>query len=143
MTLVFEWYCLNVDRLIVALAKDVRKDFYPYFCPSILRECVNLSNTAEPEQIDWVFTCLAYLFKYLRTSIVRNMNNVLPELLPLLSSNKPPYINNFAAESFAYIARKVIDKTEFLRLCLKNIKNNQEVSDQSDNFSVLIDILKN
>lgn len=130
MCIVINVYHLLFRRLIVAIAKDLRKIFFPHFCPSILQECVNLLDTREPEQIEWVFTCLAHLFKYLWKPIIRNIHSVLPELLPLLSNDKPQYINNFAAESFAYVARKVTDKVQFLSSCLKSIKNNREVSTQ-------------
>lgn len=115
-------------RIIVAVAKDLSKEFYQFFYPSILRESIRLLDTREPDQIEWIFTCLAYLFKYLWVPIVRNISSILPELLPLLSSSQPEYIINFAAESFAYVARKVRDKSQFLKLSLRNIKNSDDVS---------------
>lgn len=84
-------------------------------------------DTKDPDQIECVFTSLAYFFKCLRPSIIKNINSVLPELLPLLSDSKPSYINNFAAESFAFVARGVRNKSQFLNLSLKNVKNNPDV----------------
>lgn len=111
------------------MAKDLRKEFFQYFNPGILQECIKLLDTREVEQIEWTFTCLAHLFKYLWASIVKHINIILPQLLPLLSSSRPHYINNFAAESFAFVARKIRDKLQFLMLSLKNVKNNPDVSD--------------
>lgn len=124
----FDFKLLLFYRLIVAVAKDLSKEFFPFFNPTVIRECVRLLDTREPDQIESVFTCLAHLFKYLWSPIVKNISSVLPELLPLLSNSKPEYINNFAAESFAFVARKVRDKSQFLMLSLKNVKNNQDVS---------------
>ncbi|CAK9187540.1 unnamed protein product, partial [Ilex paraguariensis] len=93
-------------ELLVAIARDLGEDFYPFFHLQILPECVELLNSREPEQIECVFNCLAHLFKYLWVHIVRKISNVLPHLLPLLSSSRPKYINEFAAESFAFVARK-------------------------------------
>lgn len=129
----FKFFCVfqflfSFFRIIVAVAKDLSKEFYQFFYPSILRESIRLLDTREPDQIEWIFTCLAYLFKYLWVPIVRNISSILPELLPLLSSSQPEYIINFAAESFAYVARKVRDKSQFLKLSLRNIKNSDDVS---------------
>lgn len=123
-----------IRRLIVAVAKDLRKEFFPYFNPGVLQECIRLLDTREVEQIEWVFTCLAHLFKYLWANIVKNINVILPQLLPLLSSTRPSYINNFVAESFAFVARKVRDKLQFLMLSLKNVKNNRDVSNFKSMF---------
>lgn len=88
---------------------------------------MRLLDSRDPEQIECVFNCLAHMFKYLWAPIVKNINSVLPDLLPLLSCSKPRYINEFAAESFAFVARKVKDKPSFVRLSLKNVKKNQDV----------------
>lgn len=84
-------------------------------------------DTREPEQIECVFSSLAHFFKYLWAPIAKNINLVLPDFLPLLSSSKPKYINEFAAECFAFVARKVKDKKSFVKLSLKNVKKNQDV----------------
>jgi U3 small nucleolar RNA-associated protein 20 len=52
---------------------------------------------------------------------------VFNDLLPLLEDSKPDYVNNFAAESFAFVARKVKDKRAFLLLVLKTLKKHPEV----------------
>lgn len=45
-------------------------------------------------------------------------------LLPLLSDTQPVYINRFAAESFAFVVRKIKDKESFLKLVLHILENN-------------------
>lgn len=122
---------ISCYRLLVAIAQDLRKDFYPFFHPLILRECLTLLESRVPEQVECVFNCLAHLFKYLWAPIVKNISNVLPDLLPLLSSSRPKYINEFAAESFAFVARKVKDKPGFVKLSLKNVKKNRDVRNLS------------
>ncbi|XP_054276631.1 small subunit processome component 20 homolog [Macrosteles quadrilineatus] len=114
-------------ELIVALAQDLRQEFYPFYS-NLLTKILNLLNTKDTDQLEWTFTCLAYLFKYLWRFLVRDLNIVFEQLLPLLSSSRPQCINNFAAESFAYVARKVKDKRNFLKLVLKSvIKSNDGV----------------
>lgn len=118
---------LNYFRLTVAVSKDLQKEFYEYY-PKFLDVLFALLNTKDTDQLEWTFTCLAYLFKFLWRILVKDINAVFTALLPLLSDDKPEYINNFAAESFAFVARKIKDRKSFLTLILKAVKNNQDVS---------------
>ncbi|XP_033340653.2 small subunit processome component 20 homolog [Megalopta genalis] len=106
-----------VLELVVAVSKDLQKDFYIYF-PKFLSVITDLLQTKDTEQLEYVFTALAYLFKFLWRYLVKNINTVIDLLLPLLSDTQPAYINNFAAESFAFVVRKVTDKDHFLRTIL-------------------------
>lgn len=113
-------------RIVIAVAKDLQREFYQYY-PQLLEVLIDLLNTKDAEQLEWTFTCLAYLFKFLWRSLVKDINNVFNALLPLLSDNKPDYINSFAAESFAFVARKVRDRKAFLTLLLKAVRNKHDV----------------
>ncbi|XP_026828311.1 small subunit processome component 20 homolog [Ooceraea biroi] len=110
-------------ELIVAVARDLQKDFYEYF-PEFLSEIVCLLQTKDAEQIEYTFTTLAYLFKYLWRYLIRNVRTVLALLLPLLADTQPVYINRFAAESFAFVVRKIKDKDSFLKLVLQILRDN-------------------
>ncbi|KYN12679.1 Small subunit processome component 20 like protein [Trachymyrmex cornetzi] len=117
-------------ELIIAVARDLQKEFYDYF-PEFLSEIIYLLQTKDVEQIEYTFTTLAYLFKFLWRYLTRNIKTVMPLLLPLLADTQPVYINRFAAESFAFVVRKIKDKDSFLKLILhiledrnKNAKEN-------------------
>ncbi|KYN45016.1 Small subunit processome component 20 like protein [Trachymyrmex septentrionalis] len=117
-------------ELIIAVARDLQKEFYDYF-PEFLSEIICLLQTKDAEQIEYTFTTLAYLFKFLWRYLTRNIKTVMPLLLPLLADTQPVYINRFAAESFAFVVRKIKDKDSFLKLVLhiledrnKNAKEN-------------------
>ncbi|XP_017792054.1 PREDICTED: small subunit processome component 20 homolog [Habropoda laboriosa] len=110
-------------ELVVAVSKDLQKDFYEYF-PKFLTIIVDLLQTKDTEQIEYTFTSLAYLFKFLWRYLVKNVKTVLDLLLPLLADTQPAYINSFAAESFAFVARKIKDKDSFLKTILHILKNN-------------------
>ena len=114
-------------RLVSALAKDLRKDFYPYFA-SYLPVLIELLLNKDPDQIEWTLTCLAYLFKFLMRYLKedKRIRTVLKNILPLLSDTKPNYINNFAAESFAFVARKVVMKN-FMKLIFELLNDNPDV----------------
>ncbi|KZC04815.1 Small subunit processome component 20 like protein, partial [Dufourea novaeangliae] len=110
-------------ELVVALSKDLQKDFYNYF-PKFLTVIIDLLRTKDTEQIEYTFTALAYLFKFLWRYLVKNVKTVLDLLLPLLADTQPAYINNFAAESFAFVVRKVKDKDSFIRIIINILEEN-------------------
>ena len=54
-----------VLEVVVALARDLQKEFYPHF-PDIFDRCVDLlQNNQDTQLLEQVFMCLAYLFKFL------------------------------------------------------------------------------
>ncbi|XP_043248533.1 small subunit processome component 20 homolog [Colletes gigas] len=110
-------------ELVVAVSKDLQKDFYEYF-PRFLSVIVDLLQTKDTDQLEYTFTSLAYLFKFLWRYLVKNVKTVFDLLLPLLGDTQPVYINNFAAESFAFVVRKVKDKDSFLKTLLLILKDN-------------------
>ncbi|KAG7189774.1 hypothetical protein KM043_017437 [Ampulex compressa] len=109
-------------ELLVAVAKDLQKEFYEYF-PEFLSVLVELLQTKDTEQIEYTFTTLAYLFKFLWRYLVKHVQTIFDLLLPLLASTQPAYINNFAAESFSFVVRKVKDKKSFIKLVLEILEN--------------------
>lgn len=66
---------------------------------------------------------------------VKNLPDVLINLAPLLNDNCPDYVRNFAAESFAFVARRVKDRYKFLFLVLQTVQQHPEVSEM--NFNLL------
>lgn len=109
------------------LAKDLREDFYPYFT-AFLEQLISLLGSKDSEILEWTSICLAYLFKNLRAFLKKDISVIFSLVLPLLSESKPTYINNFAAESFSFIARDIKDKKKFLILILKALKSHKDVS---------------
>lgn len=53
---------------------------------------------------------------------------IIVRIIPLLSESQPQYINNFAAESFAFVARDIKDKKKFIELILNYLEKNDNVS---------------
>lgn len=114
--------CLQtVLELIVAVSRDLQKEFYPHF-PEFLTAIIDLLWTKDADQLEYTFTTLAYLFKFLWRYLIRNVDKIFNLLLPLLSESRPHYINNFAAESFSFVVRKVKDKENFLKLVLNALE---------------------
>lgn len=89
---------------------------------------IKLLDTKDAERLEWALVCLAFLFKILKPYLKKDIAVVLKRIIPLLSENQPQYINNFAAESFAFVARDIRDKKKFLNLILNYLKIHEDVS---------------
>ncbi|CAG2062186.1 unnamed protein product [Timema podura] len=69
-------------ELVVAFARDLYHDFYPYY-QRVLTLLISLLSAKDADVLEWVFTALAYVFKFLWRCLVRNVNVVFDSLLPL------------------------------------------------------------
>ncbi|XP_076578925.1 small subunit processome component 20 homolog [Chaetodon auriga] len=93
--------------LVVQLARDLQTDFYPHF-PDFFILITSLLDTKDTEVLEWAFTCLSYLYKYLWRLMVKDMSKIY-SLYSMLLAHKKEHIRNFAAESFSFLMRKVPD----------------------------------
>ncbi|KAI4884861.1 hypothetical protein NFI96_031248 [Prochilodus magdalenae] len=93
--------------LVVQLARDLQTDFYPHF-PDFFVIITSLLEKQDTEVLEWSFTCLSYLYKYLWRLMVKDMDHIY-SLYSKLLTHKKEHIRNFAAESFSFLMRKVPD----------------------------------
>ncbi|XP_041072044.1 small subunit processome component 20 homolog isoform X2 [Carcharodon carcharias] len=93
--------------LVVQLARDLQRDFYPHF-KDFFVIITSLLNTQDTELLEWAFTCLSYLYKYLWRLMVKDITGIYSLYSSLLGHRKE-HIRCFAAESFAFLVRKVPD----------------------------------
>ena len=108
--------------MTVALAKDLREEFYVYFL-SFFERLVKLLQTHDPDQTEWTLVCLAFLFKVLKSFLCKDISIVIHQIIPLLSEkNQPEHIINFAVECFAFLVKNLKDKDNFLISVLKIVK---------------------
>uniref|UniRef100_A0A182PRF2 Uncharacterized protein n=1 Tax=Anopheles epiroticus TaxID=199890 RepID=A0A182PRF2_9DIPT len=106
-------------ELVVALAKDMRKEFRPYFA-SLFEVIVQFLYSDSADRVEWTLLCLAHLFKILRSFLRSDFSLTFNRLLPLLDeARSPPHAIDFASECLAYLARDLKDKGPFIRLMLK------------------------
>ncbi|XP_067415819.1 small subunit processome component 20 homolog [Emydura macquarii macquarii] len=110
--------------LVVQLARDLQTDFYPHFQDFFLTITM-LLDTQDTELLEWVFTSLSYLYKYLWRLMVKDMTNIYSLYSTLLAHSKP-HIRNFAAESFTFLMRKVSDKNELFNLMFLDLGEHPE-----------------
>lgn len=109
------------------MASDLRENFYEHY-HDFYDILIQLLETKDTEQLEWTFQCLTYFFHKLWKCLVKDFKKIFLSLLPLLSESKAEYINNFAAESFTFVTRKVKNRKHLLDLILKAVNEHKDVS---------------
>ncbi|KAJ7422794.1 Small subunit processome component 20 like protein [Pitangus sulphuratus] len=111
-------------NLVVQLARDLQADFYPHFHDFFLA-ITKLLDTQDTELLEWAFTSLSYLYKYLWRLMVKDIHSIYSLYSTLLAHHKL-HIRNFAAESFVFLMRKVSDKNALFNLMLRDLGEHPE-----------------
>jgi U3 small nucleolar RNA-associated protein 20 len=119
----------SISRIIVVLAKDLREEFYGYF-PQFFDKLLELLNTKDANQLEWVLVCLAFLFKTLKSFLKKELIVIFNKILPLLADDQPMHITNFAAECFSFVARDVQNKEKFVQNIMKSLSSHPEGTDR-------------
>ncbi|XP_026217757.1 small subunit processome component 20 homolog isoform X2 [Anabas testudineus] len=119
--------------LVVQLARDLQTDFYPHF-PDFFILITSLLDTKDTEILEWAFTCLSYLYKYLWRLMVKDMTNIY-SLYSTLLAHKKEHIRKFAAESFSFLMRKVPDLDALLTLVFSDL---QQYPDKAEGAGQLL-----
>uniref|UniRef100_H0V054 UTP20 small subunit processome component n=1 Tax=Cavia porcellus TaxID=10141 RepID=H0V054_CAVPO len=110
--------------LVVQLARDLQTDFYPHF-PDFFLTITSILETQDTELLEWAFTALSYLYKYLWRLMVKDMGRIYSMYSTLLAHRKL-HIRNFAAESFTFLMRKVSDKNDLFNLMFLDLDEHPE-----------------
>ncbi|XP_049638753.1 small subunit processome component 20 homolog isoform X1 [Suncus etruscus] len=110
--------------LVVQLARDLQTDFYPHF-PDFFLTITSILETQDTELLEWAFTSLSYLYKYLWRLMVKDMTSIYSMYSTLLA-HKKLHIRNFAAESFIFLMRKVSDRNTLFNLMFLDLDEHPE-----------------
>uniref|UniRef100_A0A2C9JTH6 Uncharacterized protein n=1 Tax=Biomphalaria glabrata TaxID=6526 RepID=A0A2C9JTH6_BIOGL len=121
---------ITLFDLVVQLAKDLQEDFVPYFY-SFFEILVNLltSHTQDVEVLEHIFQTLAYLFRVLWRFLIKDFKEVFSHFSKLLVLKQKDYIKVFAAESCAYLLRKVKKLNELLNFLFCSLKENPQLAE--------------
>lgn len=96
-----------VLSLIGILSRDMRSEFYPYF--DIVLQCF-IAKIDEwrtmPDQLEALFTTIARAFKFLERYLLKDLKSVFLLYKDFFLTRKE-HVRQFAAESFAYLLRKL------------------------------------
>ena len=96
---------------LLALQADLARDLgarFEQFFPSTLKLVLSIASQLQSvEVIEWSFSCLAWLFKYLSRLLVPDLRPTYDIVATALGKeNHKPFIALFAAESLAFLMRK-------------------------------------
>jgi U3 small nucleolar RNA-associated protein 20 len=93
--------------LVAQFAHDLGQHFEKYFS-QVVTSVISVAATHEaPEAIEWSFTCLTWIFKFLSKLLVPDLRPLLSILSPYLGkSRQKAFVARFVAESVAFLLRK-------------------------------------
>ena len=93
--------------LISHLAHDLGAQFGEHFARAITIVASLAAKHIAVEVIEWSFTCLTWLFKYLSRLLVPDLRAVYEIMAPLLGREvQKRYVTRFAAEAMSFLVRK-------------------------------------
>lgn len=94
------------NRLSIALARDLGEEFYPHFenfVKVIIKIVMESKNT---NIIEAGFKCYAYLSKYLRRQILKDLQQHMKLFSCFMNPKLKTYVMIFACESFSIVSGK-------------------------------------
>ncbi|KAF2273997.1 uncharacterized protein EI97DRAFT_382518 [Westerdykella ornata] len=93
--------------LMAHFAHDLGVRFEKHFERVVKTVSQLAARNPDVEVIEWSFTCLAWLFKYLSRLLVPDLRPVFDLMAPLLGAeHQKPFVTRFAAESISFLVRK-------------------------------------
>ena len=93
--------------LLAQLARDLGARFEDYFPTSLALVLSIASGHEDVEAIEWSFSCLAWLFKYLSRLLVPDLRPTYDIVAAVLGKeNHKAFLARFAAEAISFLIRK-------------------------------------
>lgn len=93
--------------LLARFAHDLGVRFEKHFERAVRTVSQLAAKRPDAEVIEWSFTCLAWLFKYLSRLLVPDLRPVFDLMAPLLGKeHQKLFVTRFAAESLSFLVRK-------------------------------------
>ncbi|QSZ35764.1 hypothetical protein DSL72_006886 [Monilinia vaccinii-corymbosi] len=94
-------------ELITDFAHDLGPRFEKHYAKALELVTSIAGTIQDVAVIEWSFTCLAFLFKYLSKLIVPDLRPTYDLMAPLLGRHRqPPHIARFAAEAMSFLIKK-------------------------------------
>ena len=93
--------------LAAHFAHDLGKEFEKYFAQTISLIAEVAATHDAADVVEWCFTSIAWLFKYLSRLLVQDLRPLFGIMKPYVSARKE-HIARFSAESLAFLMRKAM-----------------------------------
>lgn len=93
--------------LLAQFARDLGVRFEKYFASAVTLVASVAASHTNVEVVEWGFTCLAWMFKFLSRLLVPDLTQLLGIMTPYLGKERQkPFVARFAAESMSFLIRK-------------------------------------
>ncbi|KAK8205966.1 armadillo-type protein [Phyllosticta capitalensis] len=93
--------------LVSHFAHDLGARFEKHFGRTVQLLCRIASKHQAIEAIEWSFTCMAWLFKYLSRLLVADLRPLYDLMAPMLGKeHRKHFVTRFAAEAMSFLVRK-------------------------------------
>ncbi|KAJ5545296.1 hypothetical protein N7535_006321 [Penicillium sp. DV-2018c] len=93
--------------LLAQFARDLGVKFEKHFATAVTLVSSVAATHPDIEVVEWSFTCLAWIFKFLSRLLVPDLRQLLGIMTPYLGKERQkPYVARFAAESMSFLIRK-------------------------------------
>ncbi|KAF5856585.1 U3 snoRNP protein [Aspergillus alliaceus] len=93
--------------LLAQFARDLGVRFEKHFATSVTLVASIAATHPEVEVVEWCFSCLAWIFKFLSRLLVPDLRQLLSIMTPYLGKERQkPFVARFAAESMSFLIRK-------------------------------------
>lgn len=101
---------LSLEPLLILVAQfahDLGPRFEKHFQPTVQIVSSLAATHTDVAVIEWSFTCLAWLFKYLSRLLVPDLRPLFDLMAPLLGrQHQKEFVTRFAAEAMSFLVRK-------------------------------------
>lgn len=93
--------------LLAQFAKDLGVRFEKHFASAVTLVASIAATHPDVEVVEWSFSCLAWIFKFLSRLLVPDLRQLLGIMTPYLGKERQkPFVARFAAESMSFLIRK-------------------------------------
>ncbi|KAJ5230277.1 hypothetical protein N7489_010985 [Penicillium chrysogenum] len=93
--------------LLAQFARDLGVKFEKHFATAVTLVSSVAATHPDIEVVEWSFTCLAWIFKFLSRLLVPDLRQLLSIMTPYLGKERQkPFVARFAAESMSFLIRK-------------------------------------
>lgn len=112
--------------LLTDFAHDLGTRFEKHYARALVMVAALAATPQDVAVIEWTFSCLAFMFKYLSKLLVPDLRPTYDIMAPLLGRHRQkPHIARFAAEAMSFLIKKAgapAHRTKALNMIVKHAK---------------------
>ena len=127
-------------ELITNFAHDLGSRFEKHYAKALELVTLTAGSSQDVEVIEWSFSCLAFMFKYLSKLLVPDLRPTYDLIAPLLGkTHQQPHIARFAAEAMSFLIKKAgapARREKALPLIIRHAKIDLESMSDSRQFGL-------